>query len=83
MGRPCNHPDNQLPEAGGDYAPPACRHCWLYVNRPEYKTLWDGPPAPRPKTTTKMSVLEAKRRGLYKPKPGGCGCKKKVKRKTP
>lgn len=38
---PCNHPPALMPKYGEPYTDGACRLCWLFVNDPKYRALWD------------------------------------------
>lgn len=42
MPRPCNHPDDQLPEGGKPYEAGTCRLCWLFVNDQFFRKVWEG-----------------------------------------
>lgn len=80
MPRPCNHPDDQLPQPGEPWTSDVCRVCWLFQNSPDYRRLYDQP---APKPHDRYAAAQRIQHALAKPKalsapptPKGCGCNK-------
>jgi hypothetical protein len=59
MGRPCESTHDLQYQPGQAYVLGTCRLCWLFSNRADYRSLWEGTLVPQPSTRLPCTHLGA------------------------